>query len=106
MNPIANRDARGFQLADRGCDPPIGQVVTRVISFRRWSDETPGAEPRRLVVTLSLDQRPILGNIVESLEYRLQGDLIFPGDFFGRERIRTMDGLVDHRRSDPSTLEE
>ncbi len=56
------------------------------MSFRRWSDETPGAEPRRLVVTLSLDQRPIFGRIVESLEYRLQRDLIFPGEFFGRER--------------------
>ena len=31
VNPIANRNSRGFQLADRGCDPPIGQVVMRVI---------------------------------------------------------------------------
>jgi hypothetical protein len=31
MNPIANRNSRGFQLADGGCDPSIGQVVMRVI---------------------------------------------------------------------------
>ena len=28
VNPIANRNSRGFHLADRGCNPPIGQVVT------------------------------------------------------------------------------
>ena len=48
----------------------------------------------------------IPGHILESLENRLQGDLILAGEFFGGERIRTMDGLVDHRHSDPSTLEE
>ena len=68
--------------------------------------ETPGVEPGRLVVPLLLNERPILGHILESLENRLQGDLILAGEFFGGERIRTMDGLVDHRRSDPSTLEE
>src|SRR5271166_4199819 len=31
VNPIANRNATGFQLADRGCNPPIGQVVTGVV---------------------------------------------------------------------------
>jgi hypothetical protein len=31
VNPIANRNSRGFQLADGGCDPPIGQVVTGVV---------------------------------------------------------------------------
>ena len=48
----------------------------------------------------------ILGYILKSLENRLQGDLILAGEFFGGERIRTVDGLVDHRRSDPSTLQE
>jgi len=47
-----------------------------------------------------------LGHILESLKNRLQGDLILAGEFFGGERNRTMDGLVDHRRSDPSTLQE
>jgi len=58
------------------------------------------------VVPLLFDQRPILGHILESLENRIQGNLILAGEFFGGERIRTMDGLVDHRRSDPSTLQE
>src|SRR5271157_1253602 len=31
VNPVADRNSTGFQLADRGCNPPIGQVVTRVI---------------------------------------------------------------------------
>ncbi len=31
LNPIADRNSRGFQLADGGCDPAIGQVMTRVI---------------------------------------------------------------------------
>ncbi len=31
---------RGFQLADRGCDPPIGQVVMRVIV--KPDDQNPG----------------------------------------------------------------
>ena len=31
VDPIANRNSRGFQLADGGCDPAIGQVMTRVI---------------------------------------------------------------------------
>ena len=76
------------------------------ISFLRGQVETPGMEPGRLVVPLLLNERPILGHIIESLEDRLQGDLILTGEFFGGERIRTMDGLVDHRRPDPSTFEE
>jgi hypothetical protein len=31
VNPIANRNSRGFRLADGGCNPPIGQVVTGVV---------------------------------------------------------------------------
>jgi len=58
------------------------------------------------VVTLLLNERAIRGHIVESLEDRLERDLILPSKFFGTPRIRTMDDLVDHRRSDPSTLEE
>jgi hypothetical protein len=58
------------------------------------------------VVPLLLDEGPILSHIVESLEYGLQGNLIFPGEFFGRERIKTMDRLIDHRRADPPTLEK
>ena len=33
-------------------------------------------EPGRLVVPLLLNERPTLGHILESLENRLQGDLI------------------------------
>ena len=35
--------------------------------------ETPGMEPGHLVVPLLLNERPILGDILESLENRLQG---------------------------------
>jgi hypothetical protein len=76
------------------------------ISFRRRSEETSCAEPGRLVVALLLNERTILGRIVQSLEYRRQRNFILPGKFFRCERIRTMDGLVDDRRSDPSTFEE
>jgi len=76
------------------------------ISSLRRPVETPGAESGRVVVPLLLNERPIPGHILESLEDRLQGDLILPGEFCGGERIRTMDGLVDHRRPDPSTLQE
>jgi hypothetical protein len=31
VNLIANRSRRGFQLADRGCNPAVGQVVIWVI---------------------------------------------------------------------------
>ena len=40
VNPIVNRNSRGFQLAHRGCDPPIGQVVTWVIV--KPDDQNPG----------------------------------------------------------------
>jgi len=40
MNPIANRNSRGFQLADGGCDSPIGQVVLWVIV--KPDDQDPG----------------------------------------------------------------
>ena len=82
MNPIANRDSRGFQLADSGCDPPIGQVVTGIviesddqnsgmmangshdqvmqvfegISSRRWPDEPACAESGCLFVALSFNE--------------------------------------------------
>jgi hypothetical protein len=52
------------------------------------------------------NERAILGDIVESLENRLQRYLILPSKFFGSPRIRTIDHLIDHRRSDPSTLEK
>jgi hypothetical protein len=58
------------------------------------------------VVPLLLNERAILVHIVESLEDRLQRNLILPSKFFSSPRIRTMDDFVDHRRSDPSTLEE
>jgi hypothetical protein len=72
----------------------------------RGPDEPPRAEPGPLVVALLLDQSPILGHIIKRLENRLERNLILPGEFFGRERIRTMNGLVNDRRSDPPTLEE
>jgi hypothetical protein len=31
VNPIVDWDSRRFQLADRGCNPAISQVVTRVV---------------------------------------------------------------------------
>jgi len=71
------------------------------ISSLRGPVETPGAEPGRLVVPLLLNERPILGHILESLESlenRIQGNLILAGEFFGGERIRTMDGLVGGRK--------
>jgi hypothetical protein len=58
------------------------------------------------VVPLLLNERAILGHIVESLEDSLQRDLILRSKFFGSARIRTIDDLVDDRRSDSSTLEE
>jgi len=39
-NPIANRNSRGFQFADGGCDPAISQVMTRVIV--KPDDQNPG----------------------------------------------------------------
>jgi hypothetical protein len=58
------------------------------------------------MVSLMLDECEILGHIVERLENRLQWDLIFTGEFFGRERIRAVDCLVDNRCPNSSTLEE
>jgi hypothetical protein len=63
------------------------------VSFRCWSEETSGAEPSRLVVPLLLDEREILGDIFEGLKDRRERNLIFPGEFFGCEGIRTMDGV-------------
>jgi len=53
-----------------------------------------------------LDESAILGHIIKSLEDRRERNLIVLREFFGSAGIRTMDGLVDHGRSDPSTLEE
>ena len=75
------------------------------ISFWRSIEQTSGAEPGGLAVALLLDERPIFCRTVERVECRLEGDLVLPGEWFRREWIRTMDGVVDHR-SDPSTLEE
>ena len=72
----------------------------------RGPDETSGAEPGRLAVPLLLDKREILGHIVESLKDRREGNLIVLREFFRATGLRAMDGFVDHRRSDPSTLEE
>ena len=40
VNPVANRNPRGFQLGDRGSNPAIGQVVTRVVV--KPDDQNPG----------------------------------------------------------------
>jgi hypothetical protein len=53
-----------------------------------------------------LDERPIPGHIIESLEDRLKRDLIVPSEFLGGAGVRTVDGLVDHCRPDSPTLEE
>ena len=80
-------------------------------SQRHWfiparAEETARRQAGCFVVTLFLNERAIRGHIVESLEDRLQRDLILPSKFFGSPRIRTMDDLVDDRRSDSSTLEK
>jgi hypothetical protein len=72
----------------------------------RGPNETSGAEPCRLAVPLSLDEWKILGHIVESLNDRREGNLIVPSEFFRGSGIRAMDGFVNDRRPDPSTLEE
>jgi hypothetical protein len=53
-----------------------------------------------------LDERPILGHIIESLKHRFQRNPVVASEFFGSAGIRTVDGLVDHRRSDPTTIGE
>ncbi len=72
----------------------------------RRPQETAGSQSGRFVVPLLLNEWAILGHIVESLEDRLQRNLILPSKFFGSPRIRTIDDLVDHRRSNSSTLEK
>jgi len=67
---------------------------------------SPGAKLGRLAVPLLLHERPILGHIIESLKDRLKRNLIVPSEFLGSSGIRTMDGLVDHRRPYPPPLEE
>ena len=64
----------------------------------RWPDEAPCAEPGRLAVPLLLNEREILGRIVESLEVRREGYLIVPSEFFRAAGIRAMDGFLNHRR--------
>ena len=92
---------------------PESGSQTRVAQVFVDQESHPGIGPAglareagRFFVPLSLNQRPILGHIVESFENRLQGNLILLGEFFRRERIRTVDGLIDHRRPDSSALEE
>jgi len=72
----------------------------------RGPAQAPGAKLGRLAVPLLLDERPILGHIVESLKHRFQRKLVVASEFFGSAGIRNVDGLVDHRRSDPPTLGE
>jgi hypothetical protein len=40
VNLISGRNRREFQLADRGCNSPFGQVVTRVVV--QADDQNPG----------------------------------------------------------------
>jgi hypothetical protein len=42
-----------------------------------------------------LDERPILGHIIESFEDGLERNLKVPSEFCGSAGIRTVDGLVD-----------
>jgi hypothetical protein len=53
-----------------------------------------------------LDESAILGHVIKRLEDCRERNLIVLRKFFGRAGIRTMHGLVDHGRSDASTLEE
>jgi hypothetical protein len=53
-----------------------------------------------------LDQGPILGHIIESLENRLKWNSVVPSELFGSARIGTVDGLVDDCRSNPPPLEK
>ena len=73
LSPESGSQTRAAHvLVDQESHPCVGPI------------ETSGAESGRLVVTLLLNERPILGHIVESLEDRLQRDLILPGEFFGQ----------------------
>ena len=51
------------------------------------------------VIPLLLNEQAILGHIVEGLEDRLQGDLIFLSIFLGGSRVRTIDDRIDLRRA-------
>jgi hypothetical protein len=62
-------------------------------------------EPGRVVVALLLDEGPILGHIVESLKDGRERNLIVSSEFFRAAGIRAMNGLANHRRSNPSPLE-
>ncbi len=58
LNLISGRNRRGFQIGDRGCNPPIGQVVTRVVV--EADDQNPGMRARRShdqVMELSAQRR-------------------------------------------------
>ncbi len=61
-------------------------------------------EPGRLVVPLLLNERPILGHILESLENRLQGDLILAGEFFGSVRGEIRCQLIILARGNPVSV--
>jgi hypothetical protein len=65
-------------------------------SFVREPDETPGAEPCRLALPLLLDERKIMGHIVESLSNRREGNLIVRSEFFRAAGIRPMDSFVNY----------
>ena len=73
--------------------------------IRAWPDKAPCAEPGRFAVPLLLNEREILAHIVEGLEDRGERNLIVPSELFRAAGIRTIDGFVNHRRSNPSTLE-
>jgi hypothetical protein len=96
---VIGKPAGARPTEDRSCFRPAAP------SFVRWPDETACPEPGRLAVPLLLDEREILSHIVESLKDRRQGNLIVPSELFLAAGIRSMDGLVNHRRSNPSTLD-
>jgi hypothetical protein len=71
----------------------------------RGPDETPCPKLGRLAVPFLLDEREVFGHIVESLKNCREGNLIVPSEFFRTAGIRAVDGFVNHRRSNPTTLE-
>jgi hypothetical protein len=68
--------------------------------------ETAGAKARRFTISLLLDKRPVLGDILEGLQDRLQRNLVIPREVLGGAGIRTVDGLVNDRGADAATLEK
>ena len=72
---VANQSLCG--QCGRSCSRRVGA------SSLRRPVEAAGGQPRRLAVPLLLDESPILGHIIKSLEDRRERNLIVLREFFG-----------------------